>query len=181
MYSIVYCTCTHVYISIGIKGCVLAPTIYNMKLYRSGGVPAKRDDRFARTMSKYCSLILHHDLLYSEVKAIQLSQKSSVRSLKQEYYSKCSTDLRHHLDSLLRLALDLAVEKGASTWLTALPLDEYGFALHYINLPFKMSLPCVMAGFPRSRASHTVLVELFLLNMPYLVLKVGYLLFDTRK
>ena len=34
------------------------------------------------------------------------------------------------MDSLLRLALDLAVERGASTWLTALPLDEYGFALH---------------------------------------------------
>ena len=77
-----------------------------------------------------CSLLLHHDLLYSEVKATQLSQKSSVRLLKQEYYSKCSADLRHHLDSSLRLALDLAVERGASTWLTALPLDEYGFALH---------------------------------------------------
>ena len=74
------------------------------------------------------SLILHHDLLYSEVKAIQLSQKSSVQSLiKQEYYSKCSTDLRQHLGSSLRLTLDLSVEKGASTWLTALPLDEYGF------------------------------------------------------
>ena len=34
------------------------------------------------------------------------------------------------LSSSLRLALDLAVEKEASTWLTALPLDEYGFALH---------------------------------------------------
>ena len=43
-----------------------------------------------------CSLLLHHDLLYSEVKTIQLSQKSSVRSFK-EYYSKCSTDLRQHL------------------------------------------------------------------------------------
>ena len=28
------------------------------------------------------------------------------------------------------MALDLAVEKDTSTWLTALPLDEYGFALH---------------------------------------------------
>ena len=74
---------------------------------------------------------------YSEVKAIQLSQKSSVAPPPQSHpppphlnYSKCSTDLRQHLDSSLRLALDLAVERGASTWLTALPLDEYGFALH---------------------------------------------------
>ena len=76
-----------------------------------------------------CSLILHHDL-YSEVKAIQRSQKSSVRSFKQEYYSKCSADLRQHLGPSLQLTLDLAVERGASTWLTSLPLDEYGFALH---------------------------------------------------
>ena len=77
-----------------------------------------------------CKLILRHDLLYPEAKADQLSQKSSVRSLKQDYYSRCSSDIRQHLSSSLRLALDLAVEKGASTWLTALPLDEYGFALH---------------------------------------------------
>ena len=77
-----------------------------------------------------CNLIFHHDLHYSEVKTDQLSQKSSVRSLKQDYYSKSSISVRQHLDSSFRLALDLAVEKGASTWLTALPLDEYGFALH---------------------------------------------------
>ena len=98
-----------------------------------------------------CSLILHHDP-YSEVKPIQLSQKSSVQSLKQEYYSKCSTDLYQHLDSSLRLALDLAVEKGASTWLTALPLMNMD--LHYINLPFKMSLPCVMVA--SASSSHTL-------------------------
>ena len=28
------------------------------------------------------------------------------------------------------MAVKLAVEKGASSWLTAIPLDEYGFALH---------------------------------------------------
>ena len=72
------------------------------------------------------NLVLHHDLFYSEVKVIQLSQKSSVQSLKQEYYPKSFIDLHQYLSSSLRLALDLAVEKGASTWLTALlPLDEY--------------------------------------------------------
>ena len=30
----------------------------------------------------------------------------------------------------MQLATDLAREKGASSWLTALPLEEYGFALH---------------------------------------------------
>ena len=74
--------------------------------------------------------------------------------------------------------MDLAVEKDASAWVTALPLDEYGFALH--KSAFKMLLPCVMAGFCFALL-HTVLVEhLFLLNTPYPALKVGYLLFDTR-
>ena len=76
------------------------------------------------------NLILHHDLRYSKVKANQLSQKSSIWTLKQDYCSKSSTYVREHFDSSLWLALDLAVEKGALTWLTALPLDEYGFALH---------------------------------------------------
>ena len=30
----------------------------------------------------------------------------------------------------MQLAMDLALEKGASSWLTALPLEEHGFALH---------------------------------------------------
>ena len=48
-----------------------------------------------------CKLILHHDLLYPEAKADQLSQKSSVQSLKQDYYSRCSSDIRQHLSSSL--------------------------------------------------------------------------------
>ena len=89
-----------------------------------------------------CSLIHYHVLLYSEVKAIQLSQKSLIRSLKQEYYSKCSIDLCQHLCSSLWLALDLAVEKGASTWLSALPLDENGFALHKFDLNLENRPSC---------------------------------------
>ena len=34
------------------------------------------------------------------------------------------------LDDTLRRAVDLATEKGASSWLTSLPLTEFGFTLH---------------------------------------------------
>ena len=51
------------------------------------------------------------------------------------------------MDSSLQLALDLAVEKGATTWLTALPLDEY-----------RMLLSCDMVGF-LFVPQHTVIVE----------------------
>ena len=77
-----------------------------------------------------CKLLLSHDRQYPEVKADQLLQKSTVRSLKQQCYSRNSSDLHQQLSPSLQLAVNLATEKGASSWLTTLPLEEYGFALH---------------------------------------------------
>ena len=34
------------------------------------------------------------------------------------------------LSTALKRAVDLAQERGASTWLTSLPLEEFGFSLH---------------------------------------------------
>ena len=77
-----------------------------------------------------CKLLLSHDRQYPEVKADQLLQKSTVRSFKQQCYSRNSSDLHQQLSPSLQLAVNLATEKGASSWLTTLPLEEYGFALH---------------------------------------------------
>ena len=41
-----------------------------------------------------------------------------------------SFDLHQQLSSSLQLAVNFATEKGVSSWLTTLPLEEYGFALH---------------------------------------------------
>ena len=41
-----------------------------------------------------------------------------------------SSSLRTHLDPSSQRALDLGSAKGASNWLTTLPLQEHGFALH---------------------------------------------------
>ncbi len=38
--------------------------------------------------------------------------------------------LMHSLPDTLKKGVELAQEKGASTWLTALPLMEHGFSLH---------------------------------------------------
>ncbi len=40
-----------------------------------------------------------------------------------------ANEIRESLTSPMQLATDLAREKGASSWLTALPLEEHGFAL----------------------------------------------------
>ena len=53
--------------------------------------------------------------------------------MRQENHVRTSTEaeeLRDLLPDPLQRAVDLAKEKGLSTWLTALPLAEHGFALH---------------------------------------------------
>ena len=52
--------------------------------------------------------------------------------------------------------MDLAIEKGVLTWLTAFPLDEYGFTLLMSAFQDALALHYV-AGFPSY--SYTVLVE----------------------
>ena len=43
---------------------------------------------------------------------------------------KTANNLKEVLDPSLKRAMDLAAEKGASNWLTTLPIEEFGFALH---------------------------------------------------
>ena len=80
------------------------------------------------------------------------------------------------------MAVKLAVEKGASSWLTAIPVDEYGFALHksafialrYGWLPLRTPANCACGtSFSVEHPS--------LWNMPCPVLKVGYPQLGTTK
>ena len=49
---------------------------------------------------------------------------------KTEHSSSVCTDLHTQLSTTLQKAVTLASEKGASSWLCALLLQEYGFSLH---------------------------------------------------
>ena len=89
----------------------------------------KEYDASLKITEPLCKLLLSHDQQYPEVKADQLLQKSTVRSFKQQCYSRNSSDPHQQLSSSLQLAVNLATEKGASSWLTTLPLEEYGFTL----------------------------------------------------
>ena len=81
--------------------------------------------------STLCDHILAQDHEYGyEIIVKQLEAKALVR---QENYVKTSADAEEIyklLPTSLRRSVDLAKEKGASTWLTALPLVEHGFTLH---------------------------------------------------
>ena len=61
---------------------------------------------------------------YEKLKEI----KAKIRSDKAQNQTSRLTDLKKDLSPSLKRALDLAEEKGASTWLTVLPIEEYGFA-----------------------------------------------------
>ena len=59
--------------------------------------------------------------------------------------------------------MDLSHEKGASTWLSVLPLEEYGFALH--KGAFRDALASRYGWSPANAPLNCVVVPTFLLNM----------------
>jgi len=52
-------------------------------------------------------------------------------SIKHEKQSALAVELRSHLPANLQHTLSMVSEKGASLWLSALPVQERGLALHF--------------------------------------------------
>ena len=59
-----------------------------------------------------------------------MESKVTVRQQTREKNSKDAHNLTALLSDSLWKSVNLAKEKGSSSWLTALPLTEYGFTLH---------------------------------------------------
>ena len=79
-----------------------------------------------KVTSILCDHIISEDPEYSyEIVAKQMETKEIKERTSLEF-----NEVYENLPALLRKAVDLAAEKGSSTWLTALPLVEHGFALH---------------------------------------------------
>ena len=62
--------------------------------------------------------------------AAQLGAKAEVRNSRRRDVGDAASELRTRLPACLQRAVDLAQERGASSWLTALPIQEFGFTLH---------------------------------------------------
>ena len=77
------------------------------------------------------SRILKQDMSYTpdELNS-QLNAKSEVIKQRRESLVSISSSLHTSLSRDLKRAVDLAAEKGASSWLSTLPIQEHGFALH---------------------------------------------------
>ena len=65
-----------------------------------------------------------------QAQADQLTAKADIRQKHQEQATTDVNRLRGELTQSLQKAMDLARERGSSSWLTSLPLEEHGFALH---------------------------------------------------
>ena len=56
--------------------------------------------------------------------------KATVHNEKHSRLKQSAKIIQEQLPAPLQRSMELSQEKGASTWLTALPIDNHGFALH---------------------------------------------------
>ena len=76
-------------------------------------------------------LVLPQEPTYTyEAMAEQMSAISEIRKKRRKNASQMAEKLSQSLPPNLQRAIDLAKEKGASSWLTTLPIKEFGFCLH---------------------------------------------------
>ena len=59
-----------------------------------------------------------------------MSAKQEIQKQKLERLKYLAAAIRPSLTSTLQRPMDLAQEKGASSWLSSVPLEEFGFTLH---------------------------------------------------
>ena len=77
------------------------------------------------------TLILQQSHTYSsETKTEQLRARKGIRTLRRQQEATAASELKDKLPNNLQRALTVSAEKGASSWLSTLPIEEHGFALH---------------------------------------------------
>ena len=69
----------------------------------------------------------HH---LGECHAVQKQTKVRIRHHKRMQQNVEARNLQTQLPSTLQRSMELSQEKGASSWLSSLPIDDHGFALH---------------------------------------------------
>ena len=74
--------------------------------------------------------VLHQDHQLTDCQSVQQDIKAKVSSDKRIKRKGDARNLQCQLPVSLQRSMELSQEKGASAWLTALPIDDHGFALH---------------------------------------------------
>ena len=77
------------------------------------------------------SLILQQSTSYpAYCKELQRKAKLDAYQAKRQHETTCANDLFNKIPHNQQRALEASKEKGASSWLSSLPIAEHGFALH---------------------------------------------------
>ena len=74
--------------------------------------------------------VIKQDHHLGECHAVQQRIKDTIRSCKHNNQKEEAKNLQIQLPSPLQRSMKLSQERGASAWLTSLPIDDHGFALH---------------------------------------------------
>ena len=74
--------------------------------------------------------------------------KALIRQTNHEHQVQQAVTVYDHLSPQQKHLADLAKEKGTSSWLSVLPLDDHGFSSTRVHL--KMQFACIMAGSPQT-------------------------------
>ena len=94
-----------------------------------------------------------------DVRDSQAREKMETRNTRRRQETLMASELSARLSNTQRRAMNLASEKGASSWLTALPISEHGFALH--KGAFRDAI-CLRYGWrPTNLASHCICGQSF--------------------
>ena len=103
-------------------------------------------------------LILSENQSYPyEVLAEQIDVKSNIKSRRRHLGLVVAQMIHESFTPPLQLAMDLVQEKGASSWLTALPLDEHEFTLD--KSAFRDALALRYGWIPSNIPSHCYVVN----------------------
>ena len=72
--------------------------------------------------------------------SIQQSIKMRIQHLKHAKQKEHAKNVQHNLSAALKRSMELSQEKGASNWLTMLPINEHGLVLHKAAFRDSLSL-----------------------------------------
>ena len=92
--------------------------------------PSDLFDQSQRLTAPITDLIVQQDEELGDALEIQQHTKSLIRSDRKKQQKIAATNLKSLLPTNLKRVSELASERGASNWLTVLPLKDHGFNLH---------------------------------------------------
>ena len=76
--------------------------------------------------------------------------KADAKAAKRAIQVQRIEELKENFHPALKRAVDLSTEKRASTWLSVLPIDEYGFCLHKSAFRDALAMPKICMAYQAS-------------------------------